>query len=226
MNKKEFQNHELDRIASDLMAAARIREEEIEKIIAMPNLFESVKTRVKKEQTRLKPKMGFPVWNWQIAGAFAILMLAVIGTATAIIFRTPDLPQQASKPNITETKTQLAQPGDPSEIRAIEKTVNERASVRQADRPAERSKPQNRIRKTKAEKQSQIQTEEGEFYMLALGGNWEADAENLRIVRAELSRAELFALGLNLPVENETQKIKTDLLVGANGVPKAIRFIE
>lgn len=225
MSKKKFQNHELDRIASDLLAAARIREEEIEKIIAAPNLFEAVKTGIKKEQARRKPK-AFPVWNWQIAGAFAILMLAIIGTATAFIFRTPDLPQQASETNVPETKTQFAPPENPVEIGKNEKTINERASVRQADLTAEKSKPQNRIRKTKTQKHLQTQTAEGEFYMLAIAGNWEADAENLRIVRAELSRAELFALGVNLPVENETQKIKTDLLVGANGVPKAIRFIE
>lgn len=225
MSKKEFQNHELDRIGRGLLAAARIREEEIEKIIASPNLFEAVKTGIKKEEARRKPKL-FPVWNWQTAGAFAILALAVIGTTAAFIFRAPELPQQAIKTNVPETKTPLAPQENPAEIREDEKTVVERASVRQADLTVEKSKPKKHIRKAKPEKQTQVPAEEGEFYMLTLAGNWEADAENLRIVRTELSRAELFALGVNLPVENETQKIKTDLLVGANGVPKAIRFIE
>jgi hypothetical protein len=225
MSKKDFQNHELDRIGRDLLAAAQIRDEEIEKIIAAPRLFESVKTRVKKEQTRLKPKMGFPVWNWQIAGAFAVLTLAIIGAA-AIVFRTPDAPQSAQKTNDTEIKTPVALTQDPPQKNDGEKRVTDRAMVRRADLRAEKPKSQDRIRKPKPVKQTLPETEEGAFYALTIGGNWEADGENLRIVRAELSRAELFALGVNLPVENEAPKIKTDLLVGANGVPKAIRFIE
>jgi hypothetical protein len=225
MSKKKFQNHELDRIASALLVATRKSDEEIEKIIASPNLFESVKAGIEKEQARLKPRV-FPAWNWQVAGAFAILTLAIIGTAAAIVFRAPNLPPQASKTNIPETKTIVAPVEIPPQIGAIEKPVTGQAGVRQADSKTERSKPQRRVRKTKPAQKPQPDDSEGEFYMLALAGNWEADAGNFRVVRAELSRAELSALGVNLPVENETQKIKTDLLVGANGVPKAIRFIE
>jgi hypothetical protein len=67
----------------------------------------------------------------------------------------------------------------------------------------------------------------GEFYALSRpGGLSETPAEDLRVVRAELSRAALFALGVNLPIEDGAAKVKTDLLVGRDGVARAIRLVE
>jgi hypothetical protein len=80
-------------------------------------------------------------------------------------------------------------------------------------------------RKSFVKRQPESETE-GEFYALAHAGNLGEAGEDLRIIRTELSRSSLFALGVNLPIENETEKIKTDLLVGADGVAKAIRFVK
>jgi hypothetical protein len=67
---------------------------------------------------------------------------------------------------------------------------------------------------------------EGEFYALTYTGKPVEPGEHLKIIRAELSRSSLFALGVNLPIENDSEKIKTDLLVGADGIAKAIRFVK
>jgi hypothetical protein len=223
MSKKNFQNEELDRVARDLLGAARVGDDEIEKIIAAPNLFASVKTRIQKERFAPKPKaIGFPVWNWQTA--LAILTLAMLGAAAAIVFKMQNSPQTAEKTIEPSIATPIAQPENPPQIREPEKTFDDR--VQRVDLKTKKAKLPNRIERSKKVDQTPTETSDGEFYALALAGNWETDAENLRIVRTELSRSELFALGVNLPVENDTQKIKTDLLVGANGVPKAIRFVE
>jgi hypothetical protein len=49
---------------------------------------------------------------------------------------------------------------------------------------------------------------------------------NSRIVRLDMPRASLVALGANIPIEGDRQTLKTDLLVGPDGVPKAIRLVE
>lgn len=222
MSKKDFQNEKLDLIARDLLGAARVGEDEIEKIVASPNLFASVKAHIQKERFAPKPKgIGFPVWNWQTG--LAILTLAMIGAAAAIVFKTQNAPPTAEKTVEPQIAKPIAQPENPSPIRE-EKTIDDR--VQRVDLKTKKAKLPNRIERSKKANQPPTEISEGEFYALALAGNWETDAENLRIVRTELSRSELFALGVNLPVENDTQKIKTDLLVGANGVPKAIRFVE
>ena len=76
-----------------------------------------------------------------------------------------------------------------------------------------------------SERKPKIETgAENVFYPLTFARN--SEEEDLRIIRAELSPSSLFALGVNLPVENETARIKADLLVGADGVARAIRFVK
>jgi hypothetical protein len=41
-----------------------------------------------------------------------------------------------------------------------------------------------------------------------------------------MSRARLLALGVAVQTENEIEKIKTDLLVGSDGVARAIRLVK
>lgn len=221
MDKKDLQNQELDSIGRNLLGAARISDDEIERIISAPYLFEAVKTGIKKETDRRKPKTVW-FWNWQTAaGALAVLTLAIIVTA-AIFLRTSEPSELVEETTKPEIEASVAPTEIPTEIAENKETK----TVRRAAYKAETPQPKDQMRKPKPVKQQQTENAEGEFYSLTLGGNWEADAENLRIVRAELTRAELFALGINLPVENESAKVKTDLLVGANGVPKAIRFVE
>jgi hypothetical protein len=86
--------------------------------------------------------------------------------------------------------------------------------------------PKAARRKKNPVKRQTIIEPEGEFYALTYTANPVEPGEHLKIVRAELSRASLFALGVNLPIENESGKIKTDLLVGADGIAKAIRFVK
>lgn len=46
------------------------------------------------------------------------------------------------------------------------------------------------------------------------------------VVRVDMPRSSLFAMGVNVPLENETGSIKADLLVGPDGVTRGIRLVE
>ncbi len=64
------------------------------------------------------------------------------------------------------------------------------------------------------------------FYSLPFAETGETGNENLRLVSTEFSRSELFALGVNLQLENENSTVKTELLVGQDGIARAIRLVE
>lgn len=68
--------------------------------------------------------------------------------------------------------------------------------------------------------------DEGNFYSLPFVGVSDETKEELQILRVELPRSSLFALGLNLPLESGDQKVKTDLLVSSDGVARAIRLVK
>ncbi len=67
---------------------------------------------------------------------------------------------------------------------------------------------------------------EGDFYSLPFAGIFEHSKEELQMLRVELPRSSLVALGLNPPLENEKGIIKTDLLVSSDGITRAIRLVK
>ncbi|MET0752227.1 MAG: hypothetical protein ABWZ66_02590 [Pyrinomonadaceae bacterium] len=239
MRKQDLQNKRLDEIGRKLLESGALQSDEIERIANAPHLFDSVKAKIKTEELRRKPKR-FVVnfWNWQTAtGAFAILFILAIG-ASIFIFKTKDSGQTAKQYDAPQIPKQINQDENPSPQMVQDfpefptqknPSVKNRIIAQKADFKIETPKMKNQAaRKSSPTKHAQSQKDEAEgaFYSLALAGQWEADGEDLQIVRTELSRSQLFALGVNVPVENETAKIKTDLLVGTNGVPRAIRFVE
>lgn len=239
MSKNDLQNKDLDRVERRLLETAKVSSEEIDRIVASPKLFGAIKAGIETEkQSRRAPNGFFAGWinisflNRQtIAGATAILLVAAV-CAAVIVFKKQDLPQMVTEVIETETKP-LITPSESreqfAEIKATEISTNKNRiqtetivhKVKKTKAPSPERKPNLLNTPRVSEKQSpQI------YYSLATGANWEADGEDLQVVRAELSRTELFALGVNLPDEEGIAKIKTDLLVGANGVPRAIRFVE
>ncbi len=72
-----------------------------------------------------------------------------------------------------------------------------------------------------------LETEaEGDFYSLPFAGILEHSKEELQMLRVELPRSSLVALGLKPPLENEKGIIKTDLLVSSDGITRAIRLVK
>jgi hypothetical protein len=232
MSEKDLQKEKIERAGRRLLGAGRVRSAEIEKIVAAPHLFDSVKARIKAEQSRRKKAESFfPAWNFQTAaGAFAVLIV-LLAFAAVIFVKTQNSPQivgEINKPLIEAPIKQSENPTMPEITKTNALPSKNQLTARKADFKAETPKPVARTPKISPPKTAQTNKKEPKqvFYPLAFGGTWEANGEDLRIVRAELSRSELFALGVNLPVENESARIKTDLLVGADGVARAIRLVE
>ena len=64
-----------------------------------------------------------------------------------------------------------------------------------------------------------------DFYAIAYTPHADETAGG-RIVRVDLDRTSAFALGLDLPLENGAATVKADLLIGTDGVTRAIRVIK
>ncbi|HKP11776.1 MAG TPA: hypothetical protein VJZ91_06680, partial [Blastocatellia bacterium] len=57
------------------------------------------------------------------------------------------------------------------------------------------------------------------------GGHGLAGPESFQLVRVELPRSALVSFGLPMNVERADERIKADVLVGNDGVARAIRFV-
>jgi hypothetical protein len=87
-------------------------------------------------------------------------------------------------------------------------------------RPAERTV--TRTRPTSARHVD----DQNEFYALSYAGDPNETERGGRIVRVDISRATLFAMGFDLPLENESETVRADLLVGSDGVTRAVRVVK
>jgi len=245
MNKRNLQNEELDRIGRKLLDAAKVRSDEIEQIVGSPLLFNAVKARIETERRERNLKSGFfdglensQIWSWQRASAM-VLILFIVGVISLVVFSKFKPQHQTEQAAALEIKSKVKpieiQPSPTTQIPAYSPAI---VKIKNPAAESPKIAKQVFVNKTLKPRKSNVQTlnqqqrlqlkqkeSTGEFYALAFAGNPGENGEELQIVRAELSRSSLFALGVNLPIENESEKIKTDLLVGTDGVARAMRFV-
>lgn len=239
MIKRNLEKQELDEIGRKLLEATRISDEEIEQIVAAPRLFQAVQTRINIERRASKSDSrnwrNSNLWNWQsISVAAAILILFAIGAVGFILIgRTLQIDEQAAivAPLQTESESVEIAPifEDFSETVETKKIkIKSQPMTKRKAFKKESLRKQNPQHKTPPVKKRPLPENalSSEFYALNYMGNPNDTGEDFRLVRTELSPSALFALGVNVPIENAKEKIKTDLLVGSDGVARAIRFVE
>jgi hypothetical protein len=223
--KKNLQNEELDRIGSELLKAARLPEEEVEKIAVAPHLFGSVKTRIEMKRSHRESNgwANIAVWKWQKAGiAFGVVAAFVVGAFGLLMLN------QKSSPDTAKEISPLTEPGSTSRVKEI---ITEPATTSVTAVKAKITVQRTSLKNTSAVKvraakrQPRFEREEvSEYYALTYTGEMQAGDDG-QIIRVELPRASLFAMGIDIPVENAAAKIKADLLVGPDGVMKAVRLV-
>lgn len=239
MNKRTSQKKELDRIGRELFETARVSDDEIERIVAAPQLFSAVKTRINAEQMRRERESSFanrkvaPFWSWQkvsaaaaafLLFAFGILGFIEISDSTKIDERAVAVPEIQTRIEKIEISPSPQISIVPQKAKRIEnpeqkyQTVAQKAAIKLPNIKKPKRKPQP-FETPKIEPNNR-------FYALTYAGNIGEKGEELHVIRTELSPSTLFALGVNLPIENAPEKIKTDLLIGTDGVARAIRFVD
>jgi hypothetical protein len=231
---KRESSHDQDKekaIASGLLAATRLTESEIDRIASAPHLFGSIRTRIAEQNiSNEKAPSNSPAFGWLGGKAFAAaaVVVMVLAAAAFLVMKREASPIQAvAPPPLPEIRpvpqrfdagqATVARSSEPDrEVgRSLPEHISENAIVKEYVR-----KPQP-ARKGKSNKGPR--TEELDFYALNASA-WET--RDGRIVRVTLPRASLVALGANISLEGDRQNVTADLLVGADGVPRAIRVVE
>jgi len=222
VNNKES----LDEIGKRLVRRASVTDAELDAIVQRDDLFTGVIQRVasaeKVEVRRFSLGMG-------AAYASVSLVVAVIATITVFtLLRTTDVNSPSStiassapaaKPDAAvppparppQDETQVpskltAGGGDQRMIMADSKTYS----------AAPRRAPQRPI-------QVPANDDDSGFYPVSYAGN-EALAGG-RIVRMDIPRAQAFAMGIRVPLENDSETVRADVIVGPDGVPRAVRLV-
>jgi len=219
MKRFEEKNEALDRAGTELLKASMLTSDEIEKIVTAPYIFDSVKATIRSGQKPARPVWGWrkPAMTFAALAVLAIVAAGFIGFARQYYF-SPDDVLEARKSIGPVSLGKLPQfVADFDEIDEMQ-TSNVKS-------PASDGSKRRATKTRVVKRQVQANVEHlGEFYALTYTGDTEAAVDD-QVVRVDLPRSSLFAMGINVPVENEVIKVKADLLVGSDGVTKAVRLV-
>lgn len=227
MKKHVFKNNkEIYRIGDKVLKSVRLPDEEIDRIIAAPHLVDRLRAAMESGQAVTDQAGTSKRWPlrytllrqnaWAavavvlvLAGAIGWIFIArqnYIGSDLAGIAQPAEIPQII--PGVIDIRENEVTQDDVRKVRGPRR--NETARV---------VKIRSQIKPVKQVKEIEM----GEFQALTYAGEREETGEGERIVRVELSPASLFAMGVDIAVENDGGTVKADLLIGADGVMKGVR---
>lgn len=237
MKKRNLQNKELDEIGRKLLEAGSLPGDELERIVAAPHLFDAIKARVKAGQERdaesfVSNRAGFSFLSWQGAGAaFAGLVVVVLAIQGWFFLAKHPAPEEAvkrPKPAARETGP-LPVSIAPPEFKEDEREEPAVKPVTLVYREVSKDQASEKVNFKKRSQRPRQSTEGdsgGEFYSLTFTGSTEEITSGAQVIRVELPRSSLFAMGVDLPVENGSDTVKADLLISADGVTRGVRLVK
>ena len=218
----------LDRLVTELINTTVLRNDEQDAIASRSDLFSSVRARIIADGvTRIEPSGTITFFQRSaiLTAAAALIVMAVFGTmmiakrpvSKSVVNSIPPIPLNdkfaAKEPEVDEITS-------PSNIDGPEIKSTAAHLVRADYRPIVSE------RKVSVQREPQFEEQPPQFFALAGLRPSEVAVDGSRIIRVELPRASLVTLGVNVPLDSDKQLIKTDLLVGPDGVPRAIRLVD
>ena len=229
MKPGSSKNRDLDRIADAVLAADRLQADEIEAVACAPHLFPAVMAEIEFKRDLeagknvLTATPAFGIWLApalvavvMVVGA-GLLFFSSLGGAGDTVFL-------VAPPH--EVQEQAPPAGSPPSERPAPRSVETETPSRPRWSATQQASVGRGGIKRPARKRNAVGDQTLEFYALASVPDPSEAVRDGRIIRVDLPRASLLSLGVNVPLENENAIVKTDLLVGPDGVPKAIRLVK
>jgi hypothetical protein len=220
---RNVEKKKLDEIGKAVVKAGTIRVRDIDEIVANADLFDGVRERISLETRGERRAIGFMRPGFTVAGT--ILLIAM---ASFAFFSLRSRPVQVS----SVLTPQPVKSDEPRRSTGLDNFAVERPAERYTPVSAPRveriSMPRQTERSTMRARPISVSHVESqnEFYALSYAGDPNETERGGRIVRVDIPRATLFAMGFDLPLENESETVKADLLVGSDGVTRAVRVVK
>jgi len=224
MNRHELQTDELDKIGTKLIASRVLNEGEIDRIADSPFLYSGIKTRIDSD-VPAQPN-GFGFGRRLALGFGSLLVVMVLAAVGLFVFRGENT--VTSKRSVPTQIAQTDQPvrytqsgtGDMNSVPGVVMSAEKRNSPQIQN--ASYNRADDRV-STRRKPVPQVQPDL-EFYPLVYTGDPKETVSGGRVLQVEMSRSSLFAMGFNIPIDNGAELVKAELLVGPDGVARAIRL--
>lgn len=222
MNRKR--KTELDLLGRGLIKRAGLEAEAVEKIAASPDAYRSVLARIKEEKAASPATVsGKTTFGFGRIVTAACVLVIVSFVSLSIVYRGyNDVAALDHKIDLPVLPPETARPQTPPEEIVSEQQTSGRAKYSDAviEKVSAKKPSPRRVRDVGLEPPL------AEFVSLGLSSSPQHTADGGRVIRVELPAASLFAMGVNVPLENGSEMLKADLIVGPDGVTRAVKLVE
>lgn len=237
-NKLRRRDESLDRVRQEVLMAVKVSEDEINAVAGSPDLYDGLQLRIAARRTHPSAELksgderraserdilnaGPALWaraslRWTLTAA-AILLLAAFA---ALLL----LPRQTSRSTQIAPVLPRAVPAPPSGVQPNGNSTSEgpeRAEIVKHD-PA--SVSQHRPSHRHQRRDSSAAEVATDFFPLTFTAD-SAALESGHVVRVKIARTALIAFGLPMNVARAGELITADVVIGDDGLARAIRFIQ
>ena len=216
---RKLDKQTLDEIGKATVKAGALSSRDIDRITGNPALFDSVRARINLVADE-RPRRSFFIGR-TVVGTFASIALVTAVALALVVFRSKPLDVVhgpiPDPPKTRETKS-FSEPDN-----VISSDFPRSSAPLKAEKISTR--PEVKFNRPKRSAAQHIRYE-GDFYALSYAGDPNETERGGRIVRVDIPRSTLFAMGVDIPLENEAETVKADLLIGSDGVTRAIRVVK
>ncbi|MGE3465472.1 MAG: hypothetical protein AB7J13_00950 [Pyrinomonadaceae bacterium] len=233
MDRYDLDNTKLDAIGKRLIKNEAVRPVDIDAIVSNPRLFGMVRERIAVNAAEDKAGTVYGIHSLIKAGAAAMVGSMAL---TAIVFGALSLLNTGS--GIVAVNTIQVPDTSPAPARPVipPQGIDSKHSVGRADniepeQPAGEIRAEKAVYRTTSRRHSPpprpepVSEAQRIYYPVSYTGDPAETAAGGQIIRVQMNRSSLFALGVNLPLENDDETVSADLVVGRDGVTRAIRVV-
>ena len=231
MQKRKLNEQEIGAIGKRLFAASRLTEGEIDRIASAPGSFEGVLSRIREEEGRRALRStgfgGLLGRNRWIVGTGLATVLCV--SVFAVILK-----QNGSNLVVSGNPVEIpgeARPNFTPQVKFVKGFTSGRADIESDPSPETPSiintfQRETRRSQPRVERASYTQGNDNQFVAVTYTGDGGESVRGGRVVRVDVPRSTLFAMGFDVSLENDSPTMKADLLIGPDGVTRAVRLVE
>ena len=231
MAYRRTQHEKLHNIGRRLIETSALRDAEVNTIANNKGLFDGVLSRINAiEKVSKKPSYISYLVNHRLAFGSAFATVLFIGVFAIYL-------QQNSAGSVSHNIKDPEQHPDSARSEITPQVIVKGFTAgRAADLEPETQTPQPVIQQAvyrqlrpsgpTIQRASLDSSRNTEFYPVTYTGDGGESAKGGRVVRVDVPRSTLFAMGMNVPLENESPTVKADLLIGPDGVTRAIRLVD
>ncbi len=232
---RKLSDEQIDRIAKNLLRDFAPDDETLDEIAGSPRLWWNVRSSIEAEKGRRRQSF-FARFRQPVPVFGALAVLVCLGlTALFVSFKDDSHSTVAEQKSVQSQKIidapEVAPSGLPSEkpeipndppsgkvsVENTEPPVKLAAAKRGRENPAKQApKPSKQV--TSTDKREETKTD-----FIAL--SYAAETDSGQIVRVKVPSSMMVSLGVKTTVEKESEMVSAEVVIGDDGMARAIRFI-